>query len=152
MQRYLKVLQQVFITFEVSPYSKKIHRAVKKEKKIYFFNHIAVIEPGARFENMIALLLSKWCSSARERALGHYELHYIRDQDRREVDFLVTLEGVPELLVEAKLSDTNFTRPSLHFHHKLKVPILHIVRKPGIQIEREEGVVTSIHSLARLLG
>ena len=75
--RYVRSLNQLFFTFEVPPYFKKFHRPVKKEKKLYFFNPAAVQESGdagVRFENMIALLLSKWCSSARERAAVVTEL------------------------------------------------------------------------------
>ena len=152
VKRYIRSLSQLFFTFEVPPYYKRIHRAIKKEKKYYYFHHSAVRDPGAKFENMVALLLSKWCSSAREQALGNYELYFLRDQDRREVDFLITLEHTPHILIEAKLSDTQFGSSLTYYGEKLKIPMIQIVRTPDITIKRQGNAVCSIHQLASICG
>lgn len=153
VKRYLSTLNQLFLTFEISPYSKKIHRAVKKEKKTYFFHHPAVSDEGARFENMVAVCLKRWISEKNERAQGEYELHYLRDQDRREVDFLVTLEGRPHFLFEAKRSDTEPTTALRYYANRLAVPGIQIVRTPGIKLKKSPGLATlSFHFLARALG
>ncbi len=152
VDRYVRSLQQVFLCFEVPPYSRKLARAVKKEKKLYFYHHPAVGDPGARFENMIASLLLKWCASVNERALGRPQLFYLRDQDRREVDFLLTEDGQPQLLIEAKRQDTQFSSGLLYYANKLKIPVAQIVSTPGVAIRRKEGAVVSIHRLAALTG
>lgn len=155
VERYVRSLNQLFFTFDIAPFSKKIHRAIRKEKKIYFFNHAALssdLRQGARFENMVALLLSKWCSSANERALGRYSLCYLRDQDRREVDFLISLDDRPALLIEAKVSDLQFTGAGTYYSEKLGIPLWQIVRQPKIGITRGKNLVASIHSLAALCG
>lgn len=147
---YVRTLQQVLLLFSVSPFSRKISRAVKKEKKVYFYHHPAVADPGTRFENMTALLLKRWVHFATETGHGDFELNYIRDQDRREVDFLIIKDRNPHLLFEAKHSDTAFTSPALHYHHKLQVPLIQVVRRPGVAIRRPEGAVVSIHRLAAI--
>jgi hypothetical protein len=147
---YVRTLQQVFLIFSVPPYSRKIARAIKKEEKSYFFHHPAVLDPGSRFENMVAILLKRWACFATESGNGEYALQYIRDQDRREVDFLLTLDGKPHLLLEAKRSDTTFTTAGLFYHHKLNIPLVQVVRTPNISIRRREGCVVSIHRLAAL--
>ena len=38
------------------------------------------------------------------------DLRYLRDTDGREVDFVVTLRGQPEVLVECKWGDTSLDR------------------------------------------
>jgi hypothetical protein len=99
---------------------------------------------------MVAILLKRWTRFATESGNGEFALHYVRDQDRREVDFLLTLDSKPHLLFEAKRSDTTFTTPGLYYHHKLEVPLVQIVRTPDIGIRRSEGCVVAIHKLASL--
>ena len=147
---YIRTLQQVFLIFSVPPYSRKIARSIKKEAKAYFFHPPAVNDAGGRFENMVAILLKRWTHFATESGNGEYSLHYVRDQDRREVDFLITREKEPHLLFEAKRSDTAFTTAGLYYHHKLEVPLVQIVRSPDIAIRRKEGCVVSIHKLASI--
>ena len=121
-------------------------------KKIYFYHHPAVADEGNRFENLVALLLKKWCHSANERGLGSYELCYLRDQDRREVDFLLVNHNKPVLLIEAKKSDTSFTSASMFFANKLSLPILQIVATPNIFASKKEGLVCSVARLAAVTG
>lgn len=147
---FVRTLQQVFLIFSIPPYSKKIARAVKKEGKSYFFHHPAVGDPGGRFENMVALLLQRWTHFITESGGGDYALHYLRDQDRREVDFLLTHDGKPCLLFEAKGTDTAFTTSGLYYHHKLQVPLVQVVRTPDIAMRRKEGCVVSLHRLAAI--
>jgi hypothetical protein len=55
----------------------------------------------------------------------------------REVDFLVTLNKKPALLVEAKLSDTDIPRHGLRFTEQLGVPYVQVVGRSGLH--RAEG-------------
>jgi len=152
-KRYLHTLNQLFLTFEISPYSKRIHRAVTKEKKIYYFHHAAVSEKGARFENMIAILLNRWISEMNESAIGDYSLHYVRDQDRREVDFLITKNSKPFILFEAKQTDTSLSPSLVHYSNKLNIPGVQVVRTPGINLKRAPHLaILSVHHLAGFLG
>jgi len=57
---------------------------------------------GARFENLMASALLKAVQLWNDRGLGRFSLHFLRDKDRREVDFLVTRQDRPWMLVEAK--------------------------------------------------
>jgi predicted AAA+ superfamily ATPase len=152
VDRYVRSLQQLFMCFEVAPFTRKVHRAVKKEKKFYFYFHPVTDDPGARFENMIALLLAKWCSAANERALGRFELAYLRDQDRREVDFVITDKGKAVLLIEAKRTDLALSPALLHYAEALGVPAIQVVRGAGVLIRRPLATVLSIDRLAALTG
>jgi predicted AAA+ superfamily ATPase len=62
---------------------------------------------GTRFENLIASHLLKWCDFTDNFGFSALALHFIRDKDKREVDFCITLEGKPWMLIEAKLSETS---------------------------------------------
>ncbi|MDH4466841.1 MAG: ATP-binding protein [Bacteriovoracaceae bacterium] len=152
-KRYLATLNQLYILFEVSPYSKKIHRAIAKEKKCYFYHHPAVIDDGARFENMVALILKKWVLERNEKAEGEFVLNYLRDQDRREVDFILLKEGVPYFLIECKRSDTSLSPSLVFYSHKLNIPGIQVVRSKGYNLKKSDLLaVVSIHYLASVLG
>jgi hypothetical protein len=46
---------------------------------------------------------------------GNFELRYLRDKERREVDFLVVRDRKPWFMVEVKLSDTHLASALDHF-------------------------------------
>jgi predicted AAA+ superfamily ATPase len=55
--------------------------------------------------------------------LGDYGLYYLRDKDKREVDFLVTKDRKPWFLVEVKTSGNGgLSRWLYYYQEKLKVP------------------------------
>ena len=107
---WLDVLERLFAIFRVPPFGAPRIRAVKQERKHYHFDWSLVRDPGARFENLVACHLLKWVhfeQDARGRDLG---LRFFRDVDRREVDFVVTEDRSPILLVECKLGDREIDR------------------------------------------
>ncbi|MDE3055824.1 MAG: hypothetical protein KGI80_03935 [Verrucomicrobiota bacterium] len=50
------------------------------------------------------------------------ELRYIRDRDKREVDFLVVVNNRPWFAVEAKLGDESPSSHLTYFMERLKIP------------------------------
>ena len=122
VKNWLRLFEVLFFGFLLKPYHRKIHRAVKKEAKWYFQQWAFVDEPGARFENYLAVQLSSCCSAWREQGQGLYELFYLRDQDKREVDFLICKDLQPLALIEAKNSPQPWPA-ALHFYtQRLKIP------------------------------
>jgi predicted AAA+ superfamily ATPase len=153
VKRYILSLIQLFMIFDVSPYSRKIHRAVKKEKKIYFYFHPATPQTGPRFENMVALILKRWVCEQNEKAIGEFELTYLKDQDRREVDFLIVKDKQPYFLFEAKHGETKVSSSLVYYSEKLKIPGIQIVRERGYSVLKSKNMgILSIHSLSAALG
>lgn len=113
VQNYLRSLKLTYVLFELPVYSARISRAIKKEKKVYFFDWTRVEDPGARFENYVAVELLSWTTLWQDAGLGTFELNYIKTRDGRECDFLVVRDKKPWLLLEAKLKDQDI--PS-HLH------------------------------------
>lgn len=50
------------------------------------------------------------------------ELYYLRDVEKREVDFLITINKKLWFCVEAKLSKEDFTKNIEYFSKKLEIP------------------------------
>ena len=57
-----------------------------------------------RNENLEASHLLKSVQWWTDSGLGEFELHYVRDKQQREVDFLAVSNGEPYLLVKCKTS------------------------------------------------
>jgi predicted AAA+ superfamily ATPase len=114
-------LVRLFYIYLIRPYSKRIARAIKKEPKVYLWDWSEIEDPGRRFENLMAGHLLKWSHFTQDFGFEPLELHYVRDKEQREVDFLVTKAGKPWILIETKLSGTDPGRALHYFANKLGV-------------------------------
>ena len=86
--------------FRVSPYGPPRFRAVTKERKLYLWDWSELESDGPRFDNMVACQLLKYCHWV-EDTQGHaMELRYLRDTDKREVDFVIVKDRKPAFAVE----------------------------------------------------
>jgi len=120
---WIGLLESVYEVFSIRPWFANVANSIRKQPKIYFWDWSSVPEMGMRNENFIASQLLKsvqwWCDSG----LGNYELHYVRDKQQREVDFLISKDKTPYLLVECKSSMAEQLSPALtHFQRQLKAP------------------------------
>lgn len=120
VRRWIKMLENLYYLYLVPPYSTNIKRALKKMPKVFLWDWSAIKEEGARFENMVASHILKSVHYWTDCGLGNFELYYVRDKQKREVDFLVTNNGKPFLLVEAKLSEEAVQPALAHYTAMLK--------------------------------
>ncbi len=129
-------LERLYFIYRVRPYAGRIARALRREPKLYLWDWSEIVDPGARFENLVASHLLKWCHFTRDWGHEALDLHFVRDKEKREVDFLVTLEKKPWLLIEAKLSNlepglaTHYFAQRLGVRHKFMV--VANLDKPGM--------------------
>lgn len=132
IRNWLYVFDAFFLTLRLSPWEKRITRAITKEKKVYLYDYASIADPAAKFENMTAIELSRAVSNWNDLGLGSFDLHYIRNKEKEEVDFLVTSNREPKLLIESKLSDDHASKSLLKFQSVLNVPAVQLVNKPGV--------------------
>ena len=105
VQRWLDILENLYVCFRIPPYGAPRLRAVKKENKLYLWDFSEVPAAGPRFENLVACQLLKYCHQ-QEDVEGHrMELRFLRDTDGREVDFVVLRDGQPLFAVECKVGE-----------------------------------------------
>jgi len=131
VKNWLGLFDYFYLTFRISPWTKKISRAILKEKKLYLFNYPQIADAAARFENMVAVELLRAVRSWNEWGWGDFGLHYLRNKDKKEVDFLLTKDHIPLLLVETKLTDTTPAPALLEFQSVMKIPAIQLVHTPG---------------------
>ena len=133
IKNYIKRLEDFYLAFKISPYSKNIKRSLLKAPKCYLYNWALIRDPGRRFENYVAVeirtRLHLWMDMSGDR----YSLYYIRNKQKQETDFLILKNNDPWLLIETKYSD-GFISP----HHYRTQTVLGNI--PFLQICREDGV------------
>jgi len=139
VKNHLRRLDDFFLTFSIRPYTHNIKRSLLKAPKLYLYDWTRIDDPAARFENYVACELLGRTKLWSDNTGKAYELFYVRNKQKQETDFLVTKEGIPWLLVEAKQSD----RP-VESHHIVtrealgNVPIVQVCAQPDIcSIQRE---------------
>lgn len=136
---WITVFERFFLIFKLRPYSKRISRSLVKEPKIYFYDYCRVQDAALRLENMVAVELSRAVTLWSDFGLGEYELWYLRNKEKEEVDFLVTKSGKPQFMVEAKLSDPAVSQHLMKFQNILNIPAIQLVNKPGIARKIKNG-------------
>jgi hypothetical protein len=120
VRRWVETLSSLHWGFLVRPWFRSVAKALRKEPKWFLRDWSGCADPGARAETFVACHLLKAVEGWVDLGLGEFELRYVRDKEKREVDFLVVRDGRPWFLVEAKLRDTALS-PSLgRFQGRLK--------------------------------
>jgi len=129
MRGWLSAFERFFLTFSVPTWSRKLARAILKERKVYLWDSPRIEDPGARFENMVALELRRAVSAWTELGYGRYGLHFLKNKEQQEVDFLISANDRPMLLVETKLKDPVPGKALRKFQQALGVPAVQLTNE-----------------------
>ncbi len=121
-ERWIQIFERMYLCFRLPPFGGKAIRAVKKEQKLYLWDWSLVPQEGARFENLVASHLLKYCHFREDSEGYKMELRYIRDTDRREVDFVVLQDGRPLFAVEAKSGERSAQPALFYFMRRTDIP------------------------------
>ncbi len=120
ISRWIDALEKFYYCFLIKPWHKNVTRSLIKEPKVYLWDWSVVPNEGSRYENFIAGHLLKFVQFWNDSGVHKFELFYLRDQDKREVDFLIVKDQIPWFSVEAKTSITNFTQLLSYFEKQIK--------------------------------
>jgi uncharacterized protein len=121
VKHWLQILENLYIIFPVRPYHKNIARSILKESKYYLYDTGAVEgNLGAKLENTVACALLRELHLIEDTTGSRVALHYLRDKEKHEVDFLPVVDNRPLGMVEVKVGDENFSPSLFRFHSKLK--------------------------------
>ena len=67
VKKWLEQLKRLYLLFSVDPWTQKISRGLRREKKWYFLDWYYVPEGPARLENMVATNLNRTCQTLTDR-------------------------------------------------------------------------------------
>ena len=95
VDNWLSMFERLYLCYRIPPFGGSRIRAVRKEKKLYFWDWSRVSEPGPRFENMVA---------------GHL------------LKFVVLGDGSPEFAVECKTGERNASSACRYFRERTDIP------------------------------
>lgn len=121
-KRWIDLLCRMHYGFMVRPWFKNVAKALRKEPKWYLRDWSGLADDGARAETFVACHLLKAVEGWTDLGFGDFELRYLRDKQKREVDFLVVRDRKPWFLVEVKLSDASLSPSLAYFQAQTKAP------------------------------
>jgi hypothetical protein len=136
---WLLLLEQFFYLFRVTPFTGRLARTLRKEAKAYLFDWGEIEEQGPRFENFVALHLLKAVRLWTAMGEKNISLHFIRDKEKREVDFVLVNRGRPVCLIECKATVEELAPSLIYFQSKLKAPT-------AVQLVHKEGVCKKLYA------
>jgi hypothetical protein len=139
IRNWILLLEQFFYLFRLSPFTGRLSRTLKKENKAYLFDWVEIENESLRFENLVALHLIKAVRLWKAMGEGDIRLQYLRDKEKREVDFVLSEKGKPLCLIECKAAEETLAPNLLYFQKKLSVPI-------GVQLLHKPGVCKKMHN------
>ncbi|MBN1961846.1 MAG: ATP-binding protein [Deltaproteobacteria bacterium] len=117
LRRWINTLCSLHFGFLIRPWFKNITRSLRKEPKWFLRDWSNISDAGKRGETFVACHLFKAVEGWTDFGFGDFQLSYLRDKNKREVDFLITRDNKPWILVEVKTSETSLS-PSLEFFRK----------------------------------
>ncbi len=121
VKNWIGILDNLYATFRLPPFGSPKIKAVKKEQKLYLWDWVRVEDKGARFENLIALHLLRFCHWTEDQEGEPCELRYVRDEYGKECDFIVLKSKKPLFLVECKSSDREISKNLRYFLERIPV-------------------------------
>ena len=119
VKRWLVILENLYYCFSIRPYFKNIPKSLRKQPKYFLWDWSLIPDKGARHENIVASHLLKAVHYWTDSGFGDYGLFYLRDKVKREVDFLITKNSSPWILVEVKSSSLKRISPHLEYFSKI---------------------------------
>jgi predicted AAA+ superfamily ATPase len=127
VDRWITILENLYYCFRISPYGTNRVKAVKKTQKLYLWDWSEVENAGAKFENLMASQLLKFCHFHEDYNGHKMELRYLKDVEGREVDFVVIKDKKPMFGVECKTGERELSKSLRYYQDRLKIPKMYQV-------------------------
>lgn len=121
-RRWIATLTSMHLGFLLRPWHKSVSRSLRKEPKWFLRDWSTINDPGDRSETFVACHLLKAAEGWTDLGLGDFELRYLRDKNRHEVDFVMIRDGKPWFLVEVKTSEEKLSPSLQHFQRQMEAP------------------------------
>lgn len=141
---WLSILEHFYYHYRIYPFHSSRVRSIKKEPKIYLTDWSEVENEGARLENLVASHLLKFTEYLKQSEGHNIDLNYLRNVDRKEVDFFVSIDRKPWFAVEVKLNETAPSKNLLYFRERLDIPFtFQLIGKTDTDILKNETRIIS---------
>lgn len=122
VERWLTILENVYYCYRIAPFGSPRIRAVKKEQKLYLWDWSEHSDDGKRWENFVGSQLLKFCHFQQDTEGDRMELRFVRDIDKREIDFVVLKDKQPIFAVECKSGEKAASPHLKYFSDRTDIP------------------------------
>jgi hypothetical protein len=122
VERWVVILENLYVCFRIQPHGFPKLRAARKERKLYMWDWSVCENESARFENLVASNLLKYCHHTEDTEGDRMDLRFVRDSQGRELDFVVIRNGKPVFAVECKTGAGTLSRNIAYFAQRTDIP------------------------------
>lgn len=137
IRSWVSVLCSLYFGFLVRPWFRNVAKALRKEPKWFLRDWSVIDDTGQRSETFCACHLLKAVEGWTDLGLGNFELRYVRDKQKREVDFLFVRDGEPWFLVEAKCGESSVSPSLSWFQRQISCPHAFQVAMHGAYVDAD---------------
>lgn len=142
---WVDILERFYYHFRIYPFAANSIKSLRKEAKMYLWDWSQVPNAGSKLENMVGSHLLKLCHYLYDAKGFKVELFYLRDIEKREVDFLVAVDKKPWMAIEVKNSDQAVSQSLRYFGKKLSIPFQYqLVKTDNIDFIQDNVRVMSV--------
>jgi predicted AAA+ superfamily ATPase len=122
VKSWIELLERLYLVFQIKPFSVNYSTSLRKEKHLFFYDCASSFNEtdGSRLENLVACSLLKQIQLKIDTTGQNWDLFYIRDKQKREVDFAITHNRKVVYLIEVKTSEDSLSGSLQYYHQKLK--------------------------------
>jgi len=152
VRRWVDLLVRLHFGFLVRPWFANVAKALRKEPKWFLRDWSGIEDLGARAETFVGCHLLKAVEGWTDLGLGQFDLRYVRDKLKREVDFLVVRDRKPWFLVEVKASEAGLSDALEYFQSQTRArhAFQAVMNRAFVNadcFERAEPVVVPVQTL-----
>ena len=122
IRRWIDTLCGLHLGFVIRPWFKNVSRSLRKEPKWFLRDWASIEDPGNKAETFVGCHLLKAVEGWNDMGLGEFQLGYLRDKNKREVDFIVVRDGKPWFIAEVKYREESISKNLSCFQDQLGVP------------------------------
>ena len=120
IKSWTDLFTRLYHGFLVRPWFANVAKALRKAPKWFLSDWSGIEDAGTRAETFAACHLLKAVEGWTDLGFGSFELRYLRDKMKREVDFLIVRDKRPWCLVEVKSGDAPLSPALAHFQAQTK--------------------------------
>lgn len=154
VDRWIHILENLYYCYRILPYGPSRVRAAKKEKKLYLWDWSQCENHGSRFENFVASQLLKSCHYQEDTQGDSWQLCFLRDVYKREIDFVVLKNNKPVFAVECKTGEKNLSESICYFSERTQIPKFYQVHlgKKDVEVPKHRARILPWEKLHLSLG
>ncbi len=121
-RRWVHTLRNLHLGFLVRPWFKNVSRSLRKEPKWFLRDWAPIRDEGDKAETFVACHLLKAVEGWNDMGFGKFDLAYLRDKEKHEVDFIVVRDGSPWFLVEVKHHNESLSGTLRYYQDQVEAP------------------------------